>query len=113
MELTVHLNDKLKLYSKTFLGSHHYEIVSLLYQPLMGIEATTLYFTLWSMINLEKGDLILSHRQLITFFNWDLKKLVKIRERLEAIGLLNTYYSKKLGYYLYELRQPLSAKQFF
>src|SRR5690554_2707149 len=113
MELTVHVNDKLKLYSKTFLGNHHREIVNLLYQPLMGIDATSLYFTLWSMVNIEKGDLIISHRQLITFFNWKLKKLIETRERLQAIGLVNTFYNKSQGYYLYELRQPLSAKQYF
>jgi replication initiation and membrane attachment protein len=113
MELTIHVNDKLKLYCKTFLGSHHHDIINLLYQPIMGLEATTLYFTLWSLVNIEKGELIISHRQLITFFNWDLKKLVQVREKLEAIGLLNIYYHQSRGYYIYELKQPLNAKHFF
>lgn len=113
MELTVHVNDKVKLYTRTFIANHHYEIVYLLYQPLIGVDATSLYFTLWSMVNIEKGDLIISHRQLITFFNWNLNKLIDIRSKLEAIGLLTTYYNKNLGYYVYELKQPLSAKQYF
>ncbi|NLC94296.1 MAG: hypothetical protein GX676_01235 [Bacilli bacterium] len=113
MELTLHVNDKLKLYSKTFISGHHYEIVNLLYQPIIGIEATNLYITLWSLFIIEKGELTLSHRQLLTFFNWDLKKLLQVRERLEAIGLLNIYYHHQEGYYVYELRQPLTSRQFF
>ncbi len=113
MELTIHVNDKVKLYSKSFLGNYHKNVVSLLYQPIMGLDATSLYFMLWSMVEIEKGDLILSHRQLLTFFNWNLKKFVQIRQKLEAIGLLNVYYHQLEGYYLYELLQPLTAKQFF
>ena len=113
MELTLHLNDKLKLYSRTFLATHHYEILYLLYQPLVGTEAVSLYFTLWSLFNTQKGDIIISHRQLVTFFNWNLTKLVEVRRKIEALDLLNVYYNTELGIYLYELRQPLSAKQYF
>lgn len=113
MELTVHLNDKIQIYSKTFLSYHHQEIINLLYQPLMGIEATTLYFTLWTLFNLDKKEFLISHRQLITFFNWSLEKLVQNRQKLEAIDLMNTFYDQKKGLYIYELKQPLSAKQYF
>ncbi len=113
MELSLHVNDKLKLYTRTFLANYQHQVVDLLYQPIMGIEATSLYFTLWDFVNIEKGDLIISHRQLMTFFNWSLKKLAQIRGKLEAIGLLNIYYHQDEGYYLYELKQPLNAKQFF
>ncbi|QVK17191.1 DnaD domain protein [Mycoplasmatota bacterium] len=113
MELSVHVNDKLKLYRKTYLSSYHHEVVNLLYQPVMGIEASSLYFTLWDFVNIEKGELIISHRQLLTFFNWSLEKLIQVREKLEAIGLLTIYYHQNEGYYIYELKQPLNAKQFF
>lgn len=113
MELTLHVNDKLKLYSKTFISGHHYEIVNLLYQPIIGIEATNLYITLWNLLSIEKAELTLSHRQLLTFFNWNLKKFLQVRERLEAIGLLNIYYHHVEGYYVYEMRQPLTSRQFF
>ncbi len=113
MELSLHINDKLKLYSKAFLAEYHHQLVNMLYQPILGVEACNLYFTLWNFINIEKGELILSHRQLLTFFNWDLKKLVIYRQKLEAIGLINIYYHKNEGYYVYELKQPLNAKQFF
>ncbi len=113
MELSVHVNDKLKLYSKTYFSTHHQEVIHLLYQPIIRTYACNLYLTLWNLVNIEKGDLILSHRQLLTFFNWSLEKLIQMRQKLEAIGLLNTYYHQKEGYYLYELKQPLTAKQFF
>lgn len=113
MELSLHINDKLKLYSKTFSARNHHQVMNLLYQPILGVEACNLYFTLWNFINIEKGELILSHRQLLTFFNWSLKKFVTYRQKLEAIGLLNIFYHQFEGYYVYELKQPLNAKQFF
>ncbi|MDF2699886.1 MAG: Replication initiation and rane attachment protein [Haloplasmataceae bacterium] len=113
MELTLHVNDKLKIYSKTYISDYHSQVVNLLYQPIVGIETCNLYFTLWNFFNIEKNELTLSHRQLLTFFNWDITKFIKYRNKLEAIGLLNVFYNNIEGYYLYELRQPLTAKQFF
>ena len=113
MELTIHVNDKIKLYTKTFLASHHRHVLHLLYQPLIGEKASSVYETLWSLVEIEKNQLVLSHRQLLTFFDVDLKTLIEVRERLEAINLLNVFYHSKEGYYLYELKAPLSAKQFF
>lgn len=113
MELTLQVSDKARLHTKTFLAPHHIEIVQLLYQPIIGITACNLYLTLWSLVNLEKRDLTMFHGQLLTFFGWDLNTFLENRYKLEAIDLLNTYYSPAEGYYLYELRQPLSSKQFF
>jgi replication initiation and membrane attachment protein len=113
MELTLTVQDRLKLYTKTYLAPHHEQIIHLLYQPIIGHQAVGLYMTLWSLISIEKSELTLSHNQLLTFFDYDLNEFTRVRNKLEAIDLLNIYYHPSEGYYLYELRQPLTSKQFF
>jgi replication initiation and membrane attachment protein len=113
MELTLTVHDRLRLYTKTYLAPHHEQIIYLLYQPIIGNQAVGLYMTLWSLLNIEKSELTLSHNQLLTFFDYDLTEFTRIRHKLEAIDLLNIYYHPSEGYYVYELRQPLTSKQFF
>src|SRR6056297_334957 len=110
MGLTLSVHDKVRLYTKSYLSAHHEQIVTLLYQPIIGYKATSLYMTLWSFVTIEKSDLTLSHRQLLTFFDYELSEFVQIRQKLEAIDLIHVYYNTKEGYYLYELRQPLTSK---
>lgn len=107
------VNDRLRLITKSYLAAYHEQIVDLLYQPIIGQRPVSLYRTLWSLINIEKGELTLSHRQLLTFFNVTIEEFEQIRNKLEAIDLLHVYYQPQDGYYVYEIRQPLTAKQFF
>lgn len=113
MELTLSVHDRLRLYTRTFLAPHHEQVVSLLYQPIIGMNAVNLYLTLWRFLQIEKNALFMSHNQLLTFFDYDLEEFEKVRHRLEGIDLLHVYYHHQEGYYLYELRQPLTSQQFF
>ncbi len=83
----------------------------LLYQPIIGSEAMSLYFTFNSLIlrkNLESEKL--SHIFLYDMLGYDEKKFVYYRHVLEAIGLLTTYYDDNS--YVYLLSAPLSPKKF-
>jgi replication initiation and membrane attachment protein len=113
MELTLSVHDRLRLVTKTYLAPYHEQIIYLLYQPIIGFKAVSLYMTLWSLIMIEKGELTLSHSQILTFFDYDLTEFNQVKKKLEAIDLLNVYYHNSEGFYLYELRQPLTSKQFF
>ena len=44
----------------------------------------------------------------------NLDTIVSVREKLEGIGLLKTYYKKNsVNNYIYELYSPLNAYEFF
>lgn len=113
MELTLSVYDRFCLYSRTFLSPHHEQVVNLLYQPIIGMKAVNLYFTFWRFFQIQKDAFFMTHKQLLTFFDYDVNEFEKIRHRLEGIDLLHVYYHQQEGYYLYELRQPLTSRQFF
>lgn len=113
MHLTLTVHDRLRLYTRSFLAPHHEQVVSLLYQPIIGMKAVNLYLTLWRFLQIERKALYMTHSQLLTFFDYDLEEFENVRHRLEGIDLLHVYYHHQEGYYLYELRQPLTSQQFF
>lgn len=92
------------------------KVLTLLYQPLIGSLAYSLYITLLSQ--LEKDEYWsdeFTHRQLMTMMDTPLNELYVARKKLEGIGLLKTYQQKndELSLYLYELQPPMAPKQFF
>ena len=86
----------------------------MLYQPIIGVEAISLYFTLWS--NLERSEIMsqeCNHHQLMTSMKKRLSDIVTARECLEAIGLIKTYVKKgNINNYVYQLYSPCSANDF-
>lgn len=82
------------------------------YLPIIGDKAMSLYLTLFTM--LEPGaqeSNVLNHSQLVKLTNIPKTKLVNERRKLEAVGLLNTYY--KDGHFIYVLKSVLSPYEFF
>lgn len=88
-----------------------------LYQPLIGIQAVMLYYTMLNEIELQKEIGIQTHHTLMNYLNLPLDELYKVRLKLEGIGLLNTYRhdepQSKQQYYVYELLSPFSPRSFF
>ncbi len=83
----------------------------LLYQPIIGPEAMALYFTFNSLILRKSLDSeTFSHIFLYDMLGYDTKKFLKLRQILEAIGLITTYYNDDS--YVYLLSSPLSPKRF-
>lgn len=103
--------DKFKLITYQNLNIDERNVLTLLYQPLIGCEAFTLYLTLWSFIDrtgLKSSEYL--HYKVYDIMRTTPKQFLKARKKLEAIGLLVAYHNEDL--YLYELKAPLSAQEF-
>lgn len=99
-----------------YLHNFHRQVLSMLYQPIIGSQALSLYMTLWG--ECEQTDLnpnTLTHHSLMLGMRSNLKAIYDQRLILEGIGLLKVYEgfedgTKKL---LYELQSPLDPHSFF
>lgn len=100
--------------NKTILGDMDRKILIMLYQPIVGSVAISLYFTLWSYLDkTETISMEWSHHHLMTNMRMKLKDIVQAREKLEAIGLLKTYQKKgNVNHYIYELFSPSTPSEF-
>ena len=107
--------DTFVIINKTCLTEYDKKLILNLYQPIIGGLATTLYFTFWSYLDKsEIFSLEWTHHHLMTSTQLNLDTIVSVREKLEGIGLLKTYYKKNsVNNYIYELYSPLNAYEFF
>lgn len=100
--------------NKTVITSTDRKIITMLYQPIIGHVATSLYFTLCD--DLDKREVMseeLTHYHLMMTMQLKLESIVIAREKLEAIGLLKTFFKKEnVNTYVYQLYSPLSATEF-
>lgn len=104
------------VYMKRRIHETDRDVLTMLYQPLIGATALSLYFTLTSMASRspeKKAEE--THKTLMLYTGCTLDVLFEQRKVLEAMKLLNVY-RKKQGdeiVYYYELIPPLSPEQFF
>ncbi|HGF8059680.1 TPA: replication initiation and membrane attachment family protein [Enterococcus faecium] len=88
-----------------------------LYQPLIGGEALSIYFTLLSEISQESGEGPEGmHADLLSSLGCGIPQFYDARKKLEGIGLLDVYFKEDsdLGpRFIYELLEPLVPKAFF
>lgn len=107
--------DTYTVVNKTILSNNDRKLITMLYQPIIGFSATSLYFTL--IDDLDKLELIsddLTHHHLMATMQLKLESIVVAREKLEAVGLLKTYFKKSnINHYVYLLFSPISANEFF
>lgn len=103
--------------NKSIITNEDRTILTMLYQPIIGPLSIMLYLSLWS--DLDKIELISSeytHHHLITNMQISLKEIVETRKKLEAIGLLKTFFkedSNNINNYIYQLYSPIKANDFF
>ena len=106
--------DTFVVVNKTVLHNSDRKILNLLYQPLVGNTAISLYFTLWSY--LDKYELISnewSHSHVLNNMMITVNEFDDARVKLEALGLIKTYLKKgSVNNYIYELYSPLSVSAF-
>lgn len=111
--LTILPADTYTVINKTVITSNDKKIVTMLYQPIIGYTACSLYFTL--LDDLDKTEQIsdtMTHHHLMAIMQLKLEEIVKAREKLEAIGLLKSYLKKEsVNKYVYLLFSPLSANE--
>ncbi len=100
--------------NKTVLHNSDRKILNLLYQPLVGNTAVSLYFTLWSY--LDKYELMSNewaHSHVINNMMITVNEFDDARVKLEALGLIKTYLKEgSINSYVYELYSPLSVSAF-
>ncbi len=100
--------------NRTILNDQDRKLLTMLYQPIIGQTAISLYFTLWSY--LDRNEIISlewTHHHLMTSMRIKLSEIIESREKLEGIGLIKSYVKKdNVNHFVYELFSPLSAYEF-
>ena len=106
--------DTYKVFNKAFIGDKEKDYLVSLYQPLIGVMAINLYLTLTYDLHDDGIESeMLPHHHLMSVMLTSLEQIVEAREKLEAIGLLKTFYKEDVvNNYIYVLYAPLSASEF-
>lgn len=101
--------------NKTVLSLEDRKKITMLYQPIIGHTAVSLYFSL--IDDLEKIEFMsgeLTHHHLEVNMQLKLTDIIIAREKLEAVGLLKSYVKESnVNNYVYLLYSPLSINDFF
>ncbi len=107
--------DMYQVVNKSLLNESDKLVLSMLYMPIIGNTAVTLYNTLYN--ELKANNFIsneLTHHHLMTNLGDTLENIKEARIRLEGIGLMKTYYMEgSVNSYVYELFSPISVSEFF
>lgn len=115
LKLNVLPADTYVVINKTIFNNDDRRILTMLYQPIIGSTAVTLYFTLCSFLDKnEVKSLEWTHHHLMVNMGIKLDYIIEAREKLEGIGLLRTFVKKdSVNKYIYELYSPIDGYQFF
>lgn len=107
--------DTYTIINRSVLTNKDSEILIMLYQPIIGSDAISLYQTLFSYLDKQElSSTVWTHHHLMTAMQTRLLNIINAKEKLEAIGLLKTYVKKgDINDYIYELYSPLSSYEFF
>lgn len=82
------------------------------YLPIIGDKALSIYMTLYTMLDsMAQESNVLNHSQLVKLTGIPKTKFAGERIKLEAVGLLSTYY--KDSHFIYVLKRVLSPYEFF
>lgn len=113
-EINILPADTFIVVNRTILSENDRKIISMLYQPIIGSIATSLYYTLWA--DLDKAEILSSeytHHHLMSSLRIKMEHIVIARKKLEAVGLVKTYVKKSdVNSFVYELFSPISASEF-
>ena len=96
-ELNITPADTYIVVNKSIINDQDRTILTMLYQPIIGPLPIILYFSLWA--DLDKIELIseeYTHHNLITNMQISLHDILEARRKLEAIGLLKTFYKEEI-----------------
>lgn len=98
-----------KIHIQSDLSSGDFKSLSLLYQPLLGMDAHSLYITFYQLLN-QTHRQSFAHQELFDLLNIKQSAFLNMRHKLEALNLIQTY--QKNDEFVYMMKAPLSAKQF-
>lgn len=108
--------DRYQVSSNGMLHEYDGRVISLLYQPLIGVHCYSLYMTLWNEMEVNRlWSEEWTHYHLMNFLALNLRDIYEARLKLEGIGLLKTYVKNinEDRVFIYELQPPLTPEQFF
>ncbi|MCK5762312.1 MAG: hypothetical protein KAH16_05385, partial [Candidatus Izimaplasma sp.] len=89
--------DKFKLITYQNIDIDERNVVTLLYQPLIGCLAFSLYLSLWSLIDRSRLKTPeYHHSKIFDLIDISPTQFVNTRKKLEAIGLLVVYQNEDL-----------------
>ena len=105
--------DYYEVYLKSIISDFDRDTLSMLYQPIIGGAAVALYLSLQQ--DHKKIDHLFTHQELVDSIGFSIDIIQDARSKLEAIGLLSSYYKteKDATYYKYVLYAPKTPKEFF
>ena len=107
--------DVYQVINRSLLNENDKLVLNMLYMPIIGSEAISLYNTLYNELkasNFMSSEL--NHHHLMTALGMNMNALKEARIKLEGIGLLKTYVKEgSINSYIYELYSPLSVSEFF
>jgi len=100
---------------ETSLPIDYIQSLTHLYQPLLGIEAISLYQLLLHELDIQPEVKLQTHHTLMNYLNLPLNRIYEARLKLEGIGLLKTFKNETGDrvYYTYALQPPFRPKAFF
>lgn len=115
MDMTLLPADNYIVVNKSVITTHDMEIINLLYLPIIGPLAVSLYNVLYNDLDhLKTMSDNLTHAHLLANLHLSCKELVEVRNVLEAIGLIKSYVkTDSVNRYIYELYSPVSCHEFF
>jgi replication initiation and membrane attachment protein len=100
--------------NKTVIKEEDKKEITMLYQPIIGHTAVSLYLTL--IDDLKKSEIMsdeLTHHHLVSTMQLKLQDIIIAREKLEAVGLLKTYVKEEnVNNYVYVIYSPLAPSDF-
>jgi len=102
-------NSVFQLHIQSDLSTSDFKVLSLLYQPLIGMQSYALYTTFYQMIH-QFNLAEYTHQMVFDLLDLKQTDFLKIRNKLEALNLIESYQLDDT--YIYLLKTPLSAKQF-
>ena len=108
--------DRYQVYFSGSLSPLNLRSLTLLYQPLIGSKAYSLYLLLISEVEVSKiTSLKSTHERLCSITNLPLHQIKECLRSLEAIGLLKTYvrFDQSITLYCYQVLLPLEPQFFF
>ena len=108
--------DFYEVINDSLIADYDYETVINFYQPIIGYQASMLYFTLISHLHLNEWKEINTHDYLFKKMHINIGEFLDARIKLEAIGLLRTYRKEnkegKAHSYIYKLYAPKTIDGF-
>ncbi len=101
---------------KSLIAYYDFDSIMMLYQPIIGAKAASLYMSLVFEANYQEWVEVNTHAQLSKKTMLSLLEIQDAKKQLESIGLIKSYRKENensLASYIYEIYAPKTPEAFF